>query len=147
MLPKISSALVRFVAPLTAPEQSTTQDRDPHPQKQNSDSPDNPEAQNTGEHAQSAQVIPINDAAKEALEAQADSEEGSPASKQAVTPPPQNGPSVAHAFVQLLNSFKAQGTGGGVLKWFGTRSYQKSKSNQTGARKSKKGAMLDDEIE
>ncbi|MGK5087402.1 hypothetical protein WDW86_07570 [Bdellovibrionota bacterium FG-2] len=152
MLPKISSALVKFIAPLTSPDRSTAQERD---QERNRDSQARSEDPEHSESPKRAPVIPINEAAKAALDAQTTQTSGEEplhgelAAKQQVPSAPANepgGPSVAHAFVQLLNSFKDPQNGGGVLKWFGTRTYQKSNRSQTGARKSKKGAMLDDEI-
>lgn len=79
------------------------------------------------------------------------SAEGIPSSQRTATaiapsvPKSPDVPSVALAFVQLLNLFQERK--GTLLKWLGTKTYESLAKNQNRAGKIRKGAMLDERVE
>lgn len=146
MLPKITSALTQLIRPIAASseQRGLSVDQRPDPsgfqrfkKKKEQSSQEKPK-EKSGEKPQ-AQVIPF------PSEGRTEAPPESQAQLKNAAPSPPGTPSVTHAFINLLSSL--QNTQGIIMKWVGSKAYQKSVGQSKKSAKFRTGAMLDNRVE
>lgn len=166
MLPRVSAALTKFVAPIASSRKQEKIQQDDAEQRRSfqrynpkKDSSSNPgKDQGSSEHPQ-GQAQPAPNESSHST-----SPGGEPHHLRLVEggglPPPlaprrarkpdgeagdRPGLSVAHSFLELLNRFTERKSS--LFRWFGQQSYQAAERKQKKAARFRKGIMLDEKIE